>query len=166
MQVEKFEDDQKVVQKKQRLEDKNPLKRSSFWLADFQPKKSEAVTMTSTEEEMEPPPKRPLSPMSQTPLRSKDLIALDLHRNKDDHVICAVSEKSIVTQQALALITKSDEPAQVVLEQVYNDLGKEKVCPITGRKISKILKLQKGGSSFAASGGAGMEAKMYRPSMT
>jgi nitric oxide synthase-interacting protein len=165
LQIEKFEDDQKVVKKKQKVNEANPLKNSSFWLADFQPKKADATTATGTEEELEPPPKRPSSPMSQKPLRRKDLISLDLKRNTDEQVICAVSEKSIVHQQALALITKSDKPAQVVLEQVYNDLGKEKVCPVTGRKISKILKLQKGGSSFAASGG-NMEAQTYRPCMT
>lgn len=161
LEVEKFEDSQKVVQKKQKTADVNPLKRSSFWLADSQPGKGD-----STDElEMEPPPKRPLSPMSQQPLRRKDLISLELKRNKDDQVVCAVSEKSIVAQQALALITKPDEPAQIILEQVYNDLGKEKVCPVTGRKISKILKLQKGGSSFAGNGGS-LEAQTYRPGMT
>ena len=110
--------------------------------------------------------------MSQQPLRRKDLIPLDLKRNTADQVICAVSEKSIVTQQALALITKGDHPAQVVLEQVYEDLiskeeqkGAKRMCPVTGRKLTKILKLQKGGSSFAANGGI-LEAKTYRPSMT
>lgn len=159
--VEKFEETQKVVpNKKQKIIDDNPLKRSSFWLADFQPTNEDAAER----KEMEPPPKRPLSPMSQQPLRRKDLISLELKRNKDDHVICAVSEKSIVTQPAVALITKADVPAQVVLEQVYNDLGKEKLCPVTGRKVSKILKLQKGGSSFAASG-VTVEAATYRPNM-
>lgn len=168
LQVEKFENTQKVVPKRQKIDDENPLKRSSFWLAEFQPKKADATTSSNALEEgmMDPPPKRPPSPMSQKPIRSKDLISLELKRNKDGHVVCAVSEKSIVAQQALALITKSDKPAQIVLEQVYNDLGKEKVCPVTGRKISKILKLQKGGSSFAANGVVGMEAQTYRPSMT
>jgi len=164
LQIEEFENSQKVVQKKQKKVDVNPLKRSSFWLAEFQPEKG-GPNATASEQEVEPPPKRPSSPMSQSPLRRKDLIPLELKRNKDGQVICAVSEKSIVTQQALALLTKPDKPAQVVLEQVYNDLGKEKACPVTGRKISKILKLQKGGSSFAASG-AVMEAQTYRPAMT
>lgn len=72
--------------------------------------------------------------MSQQPLSRKNLIELEMKRNKDDQVICAVSEKTIVTQQALALITTSDHPAQVILEQVYTDLGKEKACPVTGEK--------------------------------
>jgi nitric oxide synthase-interacting protein len=155
--IAQFEASQKVVAVKKRKVDVNPLKRTSFWLSEFQPE-------TDGKTQMEPPPKRPASPMSQQPLRRKDLIELDLRRNSDDHVICAISEKSIVTQQALALIPKSGGAAQVVLEQVYNDLGKEVVCPVTGRKLSKILKLQKGGSSFSSNGGV-IEAKTYRPNM-
>ncbi len=161
LQVEKFEDSQKVVAKKQKITEQNPLKRSSFWLAEFQPTKD---GLGGGNQDMEPPLQRPPSPMSQKPLRRKDLIPLELKRNKNDQVVCAISEKSIVTQQALALITKPGLAAQVVLEQVYDDLGKEKVCPVTGQKIAKILKLQKGGSSFAASG-AVMEAATYRPNM-
>jgi nitric oxide synthase-interacting protein len=157
-QVEQFEDAQKVVASKKRKVDENPLKRTSFWLAEFQPESDEKAKMVE-------PPKRPSSPNSQIPLRRKDLIELELKRNSEDQVLCAVSEKSIVAQQALALITKSGQPAQVVLEQVYNDLGKERTCPVTGEKIWKILKLQKGGSSFASTG-AVVEAKKYRPSMT
>ena len=97
-------------------------------------------------------------------MRRKDLIDLDLKFNAQDQVLCAVSEKSIVSQQALALIPKAGR-AQVILEQVYNDLGKERDCPVTGKKIHKILKLQKGGSSFAGTGSV-LEAKTYRPSMT
>ena len=75
-------------------------------------------------------------------------------------------EKQISTQQAVALITKGDFPAQVVLEKVFKDLGKnERMCPVTGRKIKQILKLQKGGSSFASIDQK-IEAKQYRPTMT
>jgi nitric oxide synthase-interacting protein len=157
-QVEQFEDSQKVVASKKQKVEENPLKRTSYWLAEFQPETDEKAAVP-------PPPKRPPSPMSQQPLRRKDLIELDLKRNSEDQVLCAVSEKSIVSQQALALITKSGTPAQVVLEQVYNELGKERTCPVTGKKITKILKLQTGGSSFAAGGGV-VEAKVYRPTMT
>ena len=169
--IEKFEQAQKVIPKKQKVVEENPLKRSSFWLADFQPSKDGIATAASgsgaggetsktfnEQGMMEPPPKRPQSPTSQMPLRRKDLFPLELQRNKDDQVICAISQKSIVTQQALALITKPDRPAQVVLEQVYKQVGSEKVCPVTGLKISKILRLQKGGSSFAASGATAVDA--------
>eukprot|EP00536_Pseudo-nitzschia_multiseries_P002116 jgi/Psemu1/301242/fgenesh1_kg.28_\ len=136
-----------------------------------------------------PPPNRPSSPNTQRPLRRKDLIALELRRkptsgdnsnsnsNNGDPVLCAISEKEITTQQALALVTttttkgKDDEthPAQVVLEQVYKDLKIEKerkpTCPVTGRRIKQVLKLQRGGSSFASEDGRSLEAKKYRPTM-
>ncbi|CAJ1963607.1 unnamed protein product [Cylindrotheca closterium] len=158
-QVVAFEEGQKVVtEKKQRVDD-NPLKRTSYWLAEFQPEAAIASNSFNI------PPKRPPSPNSQQPLCNKDLIALNLIRDTGTHVICAVSERPITTQPAIALVTKKGALAEVVLEQVFNDLGKEKLCPVTGRKISKILQLRKGGSSFAASGGS-IEAKTYRPSMT
>jgi len=158
-QVAAFEEGQKVVNGKRQRVDDNPLKRTSYWLAEFQP------AAASASQELQIPAKRPPSPNSQKPLSKKDLVVLNLKRDSDSHVVCAVSERSITTQQAIALVTKKGAPAEVVLEQVFNDLGKEKLCPVTGRKISKILHLQKGGSSFAASGGS-IEAKTYRPSMT
>jgi nitric oxide synthase-interacting protein len=158
--VEDFQDSQtRVVAKKQKIEKHNPLSKSSYWLAEFQPKKLE-------EADISPPPKRPPSPNSQQPLRLKDLVSLELKRNKEDQVVCAISEKNIVAQSAVCLVTKSGKPAHVVLEQVYKDVvGKERTCPITGSKITQVLNLQKGGSSFASSGGK-VEAKTYRPTMT
>ncbi|MGK3744082.1 MAG: nitric oxide synthase-interacting protein [Bacillariaceae sp.] len=171
-QVVEFENTQKVASaKKQKIQEPNVLKRSSFWLADMQPANNDYVDDDGNALKKPPPPKRPSSPNSQKPLRRKDLIELVLKRNKmtngkDNHVLCAISEKQISTQQAVALITKGDFPAQVVLEKVFNDLGKnERICPVTGRKIKQILKLQKGGSSFASIDQK-IEAKLYRPTMT
>eukprot|EP00934_Nitzschia_sp_Nitz4_P001294 Nitzschia sp. Nitz4//scaffold45_size130396//123652//124458//NITZ4_003476-RA/size130396-processed-gene-0.234-mRNA-1//-1//CDS//3329552479//1294//frame0 len=158
--IQDFENSQKVVEVKRQKTEVNPLKQTSYWLSEFQPETSSDLPST-----MEPPPKRPSSPMSMQPLRRKDLIELDLKRDKQGKVLCAISDKAISTQQALALIPKSNQPAQVVLEQVFQDLGDDRTCPVTGRTITKILKLQKGGSSFAAAGGV-VEAKTYRPSMT
>lgn len=155
-----FEESQKVLSdKKPKVED-NPLKRTSYWLAEFQPEEADNPNLS-----LKIPKKRPPSPNSRKPLSKKDLILLNLRRNTENHVICGVSERSIKMQQAIALVTMKGIPAEVVLEKVFKDLGKEKFCPVTGRKISKILRLQKGGSSFAASGGS-IEAKTYRPSMT
>lgn len=158
----KFEESQKVISssKRQRLEEDNPLKRTSYWLAEVQPQ-----VQTNDIETSSPPLKRPPSPNTQLPLGRKDLIELNLKRNSQEQVLCALSDKTITTQPAIALFTKKSRPAQVVLEQVYNDLGKDRTCPITGKKISKIIRLQKGGSSFAAAGGV-VEAKTYRPTMT
>jgi nitric oxide synthase-interacting protein len=171
-QLEAFENSQKVVVSQKRKAEVNPLKRTSYWLAESQPDAAgggpgriHGDSSGIAGNRRLPPPKRPPSPNSQNPLSRKSLIELDLKRNSDDQVLCAISEKSITTQQALALLTKSDQPAQVVLEKVYIDLGKEKICPVTGRKITKIVKLQRGGSSFSSNGGV-IQAKKYRPTMT
>lgn len=159
--LEDFQNSQKVIVAKKRKADDNPLKRTSYWLADVQPVADDTVDS----KQIEVPPKRPPSPMSKRPLKRKELIDLDLKWNKKEQVLCALSEKSIVHQQALALITKSGKPAQVVLEKVFKDLGEQTQCPVTGRPLTKILKLQKGGSSFSSSGGV-VEASSYRPTMT
>ena len=171
--IEQFENNQKVVvRKKQKIED-NPLKRTSFWLADAQPElqsnngKGKGASDDKTLPPS-PPSSRPLSPHSQQPLRRKDLIPLQLEFNTDHQVVCAISGKVITTQQAVALVsrkTSEAQPAPVVLDQVFQSLGDTKRCPITGEKIKQVLSLQKGGSSFAAAGGT-VEAATYRPSMT
>jgi len=174
--LDSFEDAQKVVVQKKAKTEVNPLKQSSFWLAQSQPEIKDSKTVHNPEgspsssalvtyQEKKAPPKRPPSPNSQKPLRRKDLIPLDL-KWKQDRAICAISEKTIVSHPALALIPKRrDVPAQVVLAQVFDDLNETKVCPVTGRALAKILRLQQGGSSFAGGGGA-VEAKTYRPTMT
>lgn len=187
--------------KKQKSENsnENSLKVTSYWLADSQPLQKTVAASTAggkrggggdievdTElalvvREMEPalPPERPLSPNSGQPLRRKDLIDLQLKRNSDGHVVCAVSEKSITSQRAVALVTakpskssdtSSDDGAgaYVILKQVYDDLSidQEKICPVSGKKIRRVVELQKGGSSFATNDVSTIEAKQYRPTMT
>jgi nitric oxide synthase-interacting protein len=180
-QVEQFESTQKVTSAKKQKTETNVLKRTSFWLADMQPDNDKAISS----KQRTPPPKRSPSPNTKRPLRRKDLIELELKRSSNnsstnknkkhdnDHVLCAISDKEISTQQAIALVTKGNDeqhPAHVVLEEVYKDLkiGKERVpiCPVTGRKIKHVLKLQRGGSSFASIDGRSVEAKLYRPTMT
>lgn len=184
-QVKEFENSNKVEAAKDRTtEEGNTLKRTSYWLADMQPDEYDANDTARLLAAEPPPPKRPPSPNTNRPLRRKDLIDLDVRRDPDDDdkVLCAISEKQISTQPAVALVTTkggdrddhSKHPAAVVLEQVYDDLGKERACPVTGRKIRKVLKLRRGGSSFATMGnddndrGSGpvIEAKRYRPTMT
>jgi len=148
------------------------LKRTSFWLSDFQPKKEDQGDFINSEEVI--PPTRPSSPMSKQPLRSKDLIPITLNWH-NDKCTCAVSNKAITTQPVV-LIKKT---GVVMLNDVYEDLvlnnkdgqknGKSKtlLCPITGKKFkdkNDVLKLQKGKSGFAASGE--VVAKKYRPTLT
>ncbi len=174
--VQDFENSQKVTSAKKLKTETNALKRTSYWLADMQPENDTTTATTSSNRAQQrmPPPKRPPSPNTSRPLRRKDLIELDLKRKAtrggDPPVLCAISEKEISTQQALALVTKGDEQkAQVVLESVYKDLKldqeRKPMCPVTGRKIKQVVKLQKGGSAFASTDGS-VEAKQYRPTMT
>lgn len=178
-QVEEFENAQKVTSAKKQKTETNELKRTSYWLADMQPDTDDKASSSSRQRT--PPPKRPPSPNTNRPLRRKDLIELELKRPKksknqkgdNDHVLCAISEKEISTQQAIALVTKGNDetnPAHVVLEEVYKDLKIDKervpICPVTGRKIKLVLKLQRGGSAFASIDGRSVEAKQYRPTMT
>lgn len=185
--VEQFESAQKVTSAKKQRTETNVLKRTSYWLADMQPDNDKIDKSISLRQRV-PPPNRPPSPNTNRSLRRKDLIELELKRSKprnkvgdcsavvrddNDHVLCAISEKEIVTQQAIALVTKGNSekhPAHVVLEQVYKDLKIDKesvpICPVTGRKIKQVLKLQRGGSSFASIDGRSVEAMRYRPTMT
>jgi len=174
--VQDFENTQKVTSAKKRKTETNVLKRTSYWLADMQPENDATdatKTTTTTTTTLTPLPKCPPSPNTNRPLKRKHLIDLALIRknskSSDPPVLCAISEKEINTQQALAIICKGDKPAQVVLESVYKDLNiessKTPMCPVTGRKIKKVLKLRKGGSAFASNDGS-VQAKTYRPTMT
>jgi len=149
------------------------LKRTSYWLSESQPQ----YTKEAKEEEIRnnPPPKRPPSPMSGRPLKLKDLIAIQLHRdsgdggdtNRNDGVgrcICPVSNKTISTQPVV-LIKKT---GIVLLKDIFDQLRKSSgnTCPITGKKFKDkdVITLIKGTSGFSASGN--VVAKKYRPTLT
>ena len=141
------------------------LKRTSYWLSEAQPQYDEEASIGPSSRP--PPPTRPSSPMSGRPLRRKDLIPITLVRDATDRnkVTCAASGNTISTQKVI-LITCT---GVVLLQDVYDQLtkgGKEKVCPVTGRKFKPkhVLRLQKASSGFAASGET--VAKKYRPTLT
>lgn len=153
-----FENSQKASKKRVREESekksKSALARTSYWLAEYQP---EHITGTP-----EPPPDRPASPNSGNPLKRKDLRSLIIKRQNNEKVLCALSEKTISTQPAVAL-----PGGHVILKQCYDDLVKPSMIdPFTSKKIKekKVLTLQKGRSGFASSGP--VEAKKYRPTIT
>lgn len=187
-----FESAQKVVNKKTKLMNdddelqkaRKDIKRTSYWLATSQnavDENNETTTM------IELPPDRPLSPFTQTPLRRKEIWPVQLSWNQrsstTDVLICAISQKSISSQQAIVYWTDKSKPGTIVLESVYNDLiGKDKfsshatnekdpngtsklVCPLTSRKIKFIRYLQRSGSSFASSG-QNVQVQQYRPTIT
>jgi hypothetical protein len=115
---------------------------------------------------LSPPPTRPLSPITQEPLRRKDLwpVALQWQENK---LVCAISGKSFQTQTAATVYwTDKTKPGTLVLTDIYQQLLEgPAICPNTNRKIKYTRELQQSGSSFANSEQT-VQAKKYRPTIT
>jgi nitric oxide synthase-interacting protein len=125
--------------------------------------------------ELKAPPKRPASPMTGRPLRSKDLIPVDLiledtggssasdvggSGGGSTKFICPVSRKTITTQKVILI----KNTRQVMLESVARDLAYPSMtCPVTSKpfKMSDVLELSQAASGFAASGS--VEASKYKP---
>ncbi|EGB11610.1 hypothetical protein AURANDRAFT_20970 [Aureococcus anophagefferens] len=142
------------------------LSRTSYWLPSFTP---EAPAKKLAE-----PPRRPPSPMTGAPLRSKDLYKLDLRKaesaktSRNDHdgsdvrYLCHVSGDEITTQNVLLI----RNTGCVVLEPVATRLGlmKEKRCPVSGAKFKDkdVVKLKTAVSGYSASGGKDLVVKKYR----
>lgn len=159
--LEAFKESQKVVKKRKTADGRQvgleDLKRTSYWLADAQPDK--------VDRRIEKPPDRPPSPISQSPLRRKDLWTVKVVW-KDDKMICAVSGKALRASDAIAFWTDKKEPGTVVLKSVYDQLIREtKRDPETSRKINHTRTLQKSGTSFASSGQQ-VQAQKYAPTIT
>jgi len=145
---------------------KNTLKRTSYWLSEFQPEENDSSKTSSA-----PPPNRCPSPITKNPLRLKDLIPLVLNRenpteskdNRNNLCICCVSKKAITTQPSIVI----KKTGQVMLKDVYEDIVRpSKVCPVTGKKFKpeNVLELQKAASGFASSGQ--VVAKKYKHTLT
>lgn len=155
-------------------EGKKRLKEISYWLSESQPEYNQQQEKIRNG----PPPDRPSSPMSGEPLRLKDLIPIKLIRenshendkvNPQGKCVCAVSNKTITTQEVVAI----KKTGVVMLKDVYDDVVKKSsdgksimICPITGKKFKEkdVIQLEKGKSGFAASGK--VEASKYTPTMT
>jgi len=159
------------------------LKRVSYWLADAQPNAASAAdfstTKSSTTMISKPPPDRPGSPITGSPLRRKDLWPVQLTK-LENKLVCAVSQKNLGAANCIAYWTdnknrKKDQQqppslGTIVLESVYQDLivgksSKTPRCPVTDAKIRHTRRLQRSGSSFAASGQS-VEVQKYRPTLT
>lgn len=142
---------------------KNTLKRTSYWLSEYQPEHDDSETNLLR---AGPPPERPSSPMSGDPLRLKDLISLELTREEEGgkgKALCAVSGKAITTQRAVVI----KKTGKVMLRDMYEKLAKPSMrCPVTGKKFKEkdVIELKKAASGFAASGE--VTAKRYRPTLT
>lgn len=137
------------------------LQAISPWIPQFTPAaKSSALLL---------PPKRPLSPFSGRPLRTKDLIPIDLLRDNANasagtagitRFACPVSLKTITTQKVIVIKTTRTYMIESVAEQLA---FKSMTCPITGKRFAMddVIHLTPAASGFAASGK--VEATKYRP---
>lgn len=139
------------------------LKQVAPWIPQFTPEAKESL--------IKPPPRYPSSPMSGRPLRTKDLIPINMEREVSNAVganpgpvrfMCPVSSKTITNQKVILI----KSTGVIMLESVAQSLAlKTMTCPITGKSFTQddILELVGAASAFAASGA--VEATKYRPTM-
>ena len=164
-----LESRKKLIDDTDAVTKKEQLKKISPWIVDFIP--------TAADAEIKIPPKRPPSPCTGAPLRSKDLIPIDLIRetsssssssssssdtNGTIRFICPVTRKTITTQK-IFLIKTTRTP---MIESAYNDLAKPSMtCPITGKSFTEndVLELKAAASGFSASGT--VVAKIHKPTI-
>jgi hypothetical protein len=136
------------------------LKKVSPWIPQFTPEAKETIIAE--------PPKRPLSPFSNQPLRSKDLIPITLIPETSTasettvKFVCPVSRKTITNQKVILL----KKTGVLMIEQAAEELALPTMtCPITGRSFKKedILELSRASSAFAATGN--VVARKDRPNL-
>jgi len=140
------------------------LQQVSPWVPQFTPE----AKLT----DIKPPPRRPASPMTGAPLRTKDLIPINLEREVDTSVrsgtsgpvrfICPVSRKTITTQKVILIKTTG----ALMLESTAHKVAyKSMICPLTSKpfRMEDVLELVSASSGFSASGQ--VEATKYRPTV-
>eukprot|EP00917_Polyrhabdina_sp_WS-2016_P023857 GHVP01051590.1.p2 GENE.GHVP01051590.1~~GHVP01051590.1.p2 ORF type:complete len:288 (+),score=50.07 GHVP01051590.1:97-864(+) len=128
-------------------------KTTSFWVAESQPDHVPAV--------VEKPKGRLECPISGTPMRLKELVAIHPDVDESGKWLCAVSQKIISCQKAVLVIPTGNVVLEECLEKcVFGKSG------FHSREITKkdIRPLQSGGTGFAFHNT--VEAKIDRPSMT
>ena len=158
-----FEQRKRKIDDTENEEKRASLKQVSPWIPMFTPEAESVIKA---------PPKRPQSPMTGRPIRSKELIPINLIEESRDsdssdtssHVrfICPVSRKTITNQKVILI--KSTK--QIMLESVAQQLAYPTMtCPITGQlfTMDDVIELSQAASSFAASGA--VETSKYRPAL-
>lgn len=150
----------KKIDEKDKDEKMDELKRVNYWITQFTPMADDA--------EIKEPLKRPLSPFSGKPLRTKDLIPVELKREAANdnsgtvRFICPVSKKTITNQKCILI----KNTGTLMLESVAQELAYPSLIdPITSKKFTKkdVLDIVPAASAYAASGN--VEASKYRPTI-
>lgn len=138
------------------------LRQVAPWIPQFTPE-AEASAIKA-------PPKRPPSPMTGRPLKTSDLIPIQMTRESGGDAgssgavkfMCPVSRKTITSQKVIAI----KNTHQIMLESVAKELAYPTMtCPVTGTKFREadIIPLSQSASGFASTGA--VEAKKYRPAL-
>lgn len=112
---------------------------------------------------MELPPKRPLSPYSGRPLRTKDLVPVTLTKEApgSDKYICPVTRKTITNQKLVLLPTGT-----LMLESAAESLAyATQTCPLTGAQFNRddVIEIAASASAFSSTGA--VVAKKFKPSL-
>lgn len=153
----------KIIDETSKEESIQNLRRVSPWITQFTPSAKESTTKE--------PLKRPPSPFSGNPLRSKDLIPLNLVRETEESTkgtagsvrfICPISRKTITNQKVIFI----KSTGAYMLDSTAQELAcTDMRCPMTGKKFSPedILQIVPAASGFAASGN--VMASKYRPTV-
>ena len=145
------------------------LQKISPWIAQFTP--------SAKASDIRQPPKRPPSPFSGNPLRSKDLLPVSLMRDGSSAssssscsssagtsgtpvlYVCPVSQKTITNQPLVYIKTTG----ALMLESVAKELAfKTMICPLTSKrfKMEDVLPVVQAASSFSSTGT--VEASRFR----
>lgn len=137
------------------------LSKISPWVPQFTP--------AAAPEAIKEPPKRPPSPFSGRPLRSKDLIPIELTKEEAGNTggklmryICPVTRKTITNQKVVLIKTSG----VIMLETALKELALPSMtCPITSKKFKNedVVEMQSAATAFASSGQ--VEGKLHRPSI-
>jgi nitric oxide synthase-interacting protein len=137
------------------------LSKVAIWAPQFTP--------AALPEVIKEAPKRPPSPFSGRPLRSKDLIPVVLTKEEENNkggqtmrYICPVTRKTITTQKVVLIKTSGVLMLETALKELANPTM---TCPLTGKKYKAedVLELKSAASGFSSSGN--VEGKIHRPSI-
>lgn len=142
----------------------------SFWIPSLTPQ--------ATETRAQKPDTKVYCPLSQKPLKVKDLITVKftiapVDKSEKDKSIVARKQRYIcpVTHDVLG----NTVPAAVIkpsgnvvsMQCVDKFIKKDWICPITGEKLKEkdIIELKRGGTGYSAVGHEELKGKAYGPTM-
>mmetsp|Transcript_7309 Transcript_7309/g.22287 ORF Transcript_7309/g.22287 Transcript_7309/m.22287 type:complete len:293 (+) Transcript_7309:43-921(+) len=143
--------------------------RNNFWLPTNTP--------LAEKTQMQKPDTRTRNPVSNAPLRVKELVSIKFtpiddkvkstsHEKKYGRYMCPVCSRSLTNSVKCAVLRTSH--SVVCNECVERFVKKDKKDPVNAARMNvdrDVIYLQSGGTAYAASAGEKKEAKKYNPAM-